>query len=104
NPSPMGLLPVPSLPDGTPMSQEQFNALPEAERSAFERRSADAHDAIGSTGRQLRHLDAEAGNAIEAVDREVTRFVVGRVLDDLRSRFEGDGLGEHFAAVEADVV
>lgn len=104
NPSPIGLMPVPCLPDGTPMSQEQFNALPEAERSAFERRSADAQDAIGATGRQLRHLDAEAGSAIEAVDREVTRFVVGRVLDDLRSRFDGEGLSEHFTAVEADVM
>jgi predicted ATP-dependent protease len=104
NPSPMGLIPVPCLKDGTPMTQEQFNSLPDADRAAIERRSADAQDAIGATGRQLRHLEADASAAVEAVDREITRFVVGRVLDELRKRFNGESLGEHFTAVESDIV
>lgn len=104
NQTPMGLVPVPAAPNGSPMSQEEFDALPEARRAELEQQSGVATAAIATSLRQVRHLEAEATNAVEAVDAEITRFVVSPVFDDLRRSFPGAALSQSLSAIEADIV
>lgn len=104
NQTPMGLVPVPIGANGAPMSQEEFDAQPDQRRREIEQRSGEAAAAIANAFRQVRHFEAEAATAVEAVDAEITRFVIGPVLDDLRQMFPNGTLGESLAAIEADIV
>jgi predicted ATP-dependent protease len=104
NSTPMGIVPVAARPDGTPLTQEEFDALPPDQREQLEQRGVQVQEAVGSALRQARHFEAQATDAVEAVDGEITRFILGPVLDDLRKQFATDGLAEHLAAVESDIV
>ncbi len=103
NPTPMGLVPVPRDPAGNPMTPDEYNALPPAARETLDTTVSGVQEAIATAMRQVRHIEAQARQAVEAVDREITRFVVGHVFEDLQQRFGGDGLHDHFAAIESDV-
>ena len=104
SPTPMGWMAAPVKPGGTPMEADEFAALPEAERRPIEARGEEVQKAIAAAMRGLRQLDLEARQRLLALDREVTRFVVGPILDDVKARFGEHGLLEHFAAVEKDIV
>ena len=104
NQTPMGLVPVPAGPAGSPMTQEQFDALPEASRAEIEKRSGDAVALVATALRQVRHFEAEATDAVEAVDTDITRFIVGPVFEELRGRFPDGELAASLAAIEADIV
>ena len=100
NSTPMGIVPVAARPDGTPLTQEEFDALPPDQCEQLEQRGVQVQEAVGSALRQARHFEAQATDAVEAVDGEITRFILGPVLDDLRKQFATDGLAEHLAGLE----
>lgn len=100
----MGLTAIPISPDGQPLQPEAIAALPEEQRQALAQRAELVEQAITATARELRRLDVEAREAIAAVDREVTHFVVGHVLDELRMKYGPLGLVEHFDAMERDIL
>jgi len=104
NNTPLGLVAIPARPDGTPMSPVEFNALDAATRERIERAIVQQGEAIESTMRTIRHIEAQARTAVSAVDKEITRFVLGPILGELRAKFPGAELEQHFAALEADVV
>jgi predicted ATP-dependent protease len=103
NPTPMGLLAAPLKADGTPMQAEEFAALPPAEQHPLEQRGAKVQEAIADSLRVFRRLDVEARERMVAVDREVTRFVVGPILDEVREQFGEYGLESHLKAIEEDI-
>ncbi|MBI5948096.1 MAG: AAA family ATPase [Chloroflexi bacterium] len=104
NPSPVGLVPVPMAADGTPLTPEVYNALTDAQRHDWEGRSTAVQEEIVAAGRELRKLETQARQAVEALDREVTRFVVGPIIDELERVYGPYGLMPHLAAVEDDIV
>lgn len=103
NQTPVGLVPVPCQPDGTPMEQQQYDGLSEEQQHDLEHRSGVAQEAIASTFRALRHLEAGASAVVEQVDAEITRFVLAPVLEELRAAFPDPKLARHLSAIESDV-
>lgn len=104
NPTPMGWMSAPLGKNGQPLTGEEFAALPAPEQQALQGRNDQVQEAIATALRELRQHDLEARERILALDREVTRFVVGPILDDVGQRFGQFGLAPHFAAIEADIV
>ncbi|MFN0145428.1 MAG: Lon protease family protein [Dehalococcoidia bacterium] len=104
NATPMGWMATPVKADGTPMEADEFTALGEAERQPIEARGEEVQKAIAAAMRGLRQLDVEARQRLLTLDREITRFVVGPILDDVQARFAQYGLLDHFAAIEKDIV
>jgi predicted ATP-dependent protease len=104
NATPMGLVAMPLGRDGRPMSPEAFASLPAADREPIEARGERVQALIAETLRSLRRLEADARERIRQVDADVTRMVVGPIVDDLQQRFDEVGLGEHLEAMEADIV
>jgi predicted ATP-dependent protease len=103
NATPVGLVAVPRAADGTALTQEAFNSLsPEVQRTLAQRGDA-VQERIAATLHDLRRVDLAAHEAIEALDRQITLFVVGPAIDDLRRAYGAYGLGGHLDAVEADV-
>ena len=104
NPTPMGWMSAAVGESGQPLTGDEFAALPAKQQSVLEARNQQVQEAIATTLRELRQHDLEAREQILALDREVTRFVVGPILDGLSQRFGDFGLTPHFAAIEADIV
>jgi len=104
NITPMGFVAVPIGQDGRPLAPEVVASLPEELRAAIDQRGEAVEEAVGATIRELRKLDTQAHDAMEALDRDVTRFVVGHILDELREKYGAYGLTAHLDAVEADII
>ncbi len=104
NPSPAGLVPIPMAADGSPLTPEVYNALADAQRRDWEQRSAAVQEDISAAGRELRKFEAQARQAVEVLDHEVTRFVVGPIVDEMEQVYGPYGLNPHLAAVEEDIV
>jgi predicted ATP-dependent protease len=102
--TPMGFVAVPIGQDGRPLAPEVVASLPTELRNAIEQRGSAVEEAVTATIRELRKLDAQAHEAIETLDRDVLRFVVGHILDDLREKYAQYGLADHLQAIEADIV
>jgi len=99
-----GLAAIPVGKDGQPIPPDVIAALPEDARQAIVHREELVEEAISTTGRELRKLDVEAHDAVEALDRDVTLFVIGHFLDGLRERYGALGLADHFDAIERDIL
>ena len=104
NATPMGWLSAPLGKNGEPLTGGEFAALPAEEQQALNDRDQQVQSTIATTLRELRQLEVEARERILALDREITRFVVGPILDDLVRRFGEFGLTAQFAAIESDIV
>jgi hypothetical protein len=79
--TPMGFVSVPLAEDGSPMAPEVFNKLAEEERTAFDDRGRVVQEAIGVTVREMRRLEAEERQVVEALGKNVVQYVVRPVLD-----------------------
>ena len=104
NVTPMGFVSAPRGRDGAPIPAEQINQLSEDQRQELDERGRRVQESVSDTVRDLRRLDTRAREAIETLDKDVTRFVVGPLLDDLRGKYPQPDLVKHFNAIEADIL
>jgi predicted ATP-dependent protease len=104
NVTPMGFVVMPMGQDGRLLSPEVIAGLPADLRAAIEKRSEGVEETVSSTVRELRKIDSGVHDAIDLLDRDVARFVVGHILDDLREKFGPFGLSEHLDAIESDIL
>ncbi len=102
--TPMGILTVP-LVDGKPIGPDAFALLTEERKMRIAAASGELRDKVDATVRSLRQLDREAHEAVHAVDRELTLFAVGHVIDALRVKYEGHAaVVRHLDAIREDIV
>jgi predicted ATP-dependent protease len=104
NVTPMGFVAVPVGQDGRPLLPEVLSSLPNELRATIEHGGEAVERAVTIAVRELRKLDVQAREAIEALDQEVTRFVVGHHFDELREGYGQYGLADHFDAIERDIL
>lgn len=102
--TPAGFAATPIGPQGQPLSSAALQELSEEDRASLEERRREVSQLIEDTMRELRQADANAREAIANVDRDVARFVVGGIIDDLRNEFGAYGLKDQFDAIENDIV
>ncbi len=102
--SPMGLLIIP-VKDGEPLSEEEFSALsPEVKGQLLQKREG-LQEELKKAMRQVRGLDKEANEAVQALDREVALFAVGPSVDGLVEKYESlPEVVDYLNAVRDDIV
>jgi predicted ATP-dependent protease len=87
NASPMGIATVPLKPDGKPMSQEEFEQLPEGDREVFQERGRELQSAIGQAMVQVRRLEKEAQTRLQEQEKAAVLAAVSPLVDELRMEY-----------------
>ena len=96
---------VAPIRDGAVISPEDFQKLPENERHQTQADIEALQGELEQTVRQLPLWDKERRERIRALNREVTMFLVGHAMDELRAKYrESVEITAYLAAVEKDVI
>ncbi|MCS7005944.1 MAG: ATP-binding protein [Thermoleophilia bacterium] len=100
----MGVASIP-LVDGKPITREQFEQLPEAEREAIAKATSEVEERAAAFVRQVRRLEQEATRRVRELEREVALYAFEPLLRELRERFgEIEGVLSYLDAVRDDVL
>ncbi|MEX2446894.1 MAG: ATP-binding protein [Dehalococcoidia bacterium] len=78
------------LIDGTPVSDEDFMALPEEQRNAIQERRRDLEQTVQEGLLRVRALERTSAESTVKLDEDVTAFAVGHLFEPLAARFAGD--------------
>jgi lon-related putative ATP-dependent protease len=102
--TPMGFAVAP-LRDGGVISPEDFQKLPATERKQTQADMEELQGALEQTIRQLPSWDRERRERIRELVREVTMFVVGQAMEELRAAFRTfSDISAYLDAVEKDII
>ena len=87
------------------MSPEDFRKLPEAERERAEKAIQELQQELQETIQQIPRWDKERREKVRDVNREVTNFAVGHLIDTMRQEYKAlPDVVAHLDAVRADVI
>ena len=84
--TPVGMMTVP-LSQGRPLSDEEFQRLPDQLRHEMEQHNKEIQERIADTLRQVRQMQKEATERVRQIDHDVALFTVGPHLDELREAY-----------------
>jgi hypothetical protein len=102
---PNGIVSLPLLGPGKPMSEEAFELLPEARKAEIRINGEQLQERVDAVLVAVRRLEREARERQETLDREAVLFAVGHELDALRARFGAQPrIGAHLDAIRTDLV
>jgi hypothetical protein len=81
---PMGVATVPLKPDGQPMTQQEFEQLPDEERHALQTRGEELQSLISQAMLKARRLERAAQGRLEELDKNVALFAIAPPLNEVR--------------------
>jgi lon-related putative ATP-dependent protease len=84
--TPVGMVAVP-LSHGKPLSDEEFQHLPNRTQQELEQRNKEIQERISDTLRQVRQIQKEGTERVRQLDHDVALFTVGPHLDELRENY-----------------
>lgn len=91
--------------EGQVISPEQYQNLPQAEQDQVQADISVLQDQLLATIQELPRWEKELRNRLKALDREMTLFAVGHLMDELRQKYilllE---IGQYLNAVQQDVI
>ena len=103
--TPVGINTIPLKPDGTPYSQEEYEALPEEEREAILKRQEELQEAIRDTFQQLGQLEEEWQEARRQLTRRAVQFLIEPRFSQLKRKYAGlERVQVFLAEAQADIV
>ncbi|MGH2560280.1 MAG: Lon protease family protein [Thermomicrobiales bacterium] len=76
-----------ALHDGQPMTPQAFEQLTPPEKADIEARGKQVQTEIGASVRQMRQIEKEAQERVEALDREVALFAAGPLFAELQEAY-----------------
>jgi lon-related putative ATP-dependent protease len=102
--SPMGFALVP-LADGRPMTEPEFQGLPEAERARLQQVRQGLEEELKSRMKQVRQLQQQVQESAGEVNRQVVLHIVNGLIEDLEEGYQDlADVHEHLHAVEGDII
>ena len=102
--TPSGITPVP-LKEGVPLSEQDYTTLPDPERESINERAGQLQQAISRALADIRRLGKAAQEEAREVDREIVRFTLTPVIDELQERYaDFPDVVAYLDQVEADMV
>jgi len=102
--TPTGIVYFPAL-DGKPMTQEQFENLPEDLKNTYEESSKKVEHLISGVIHQLRKIDAEYAEKFNDLDKYAILFAVEPLFEELKNEFSfSEKLLEHFQQLKDHVI
>jgi lon-related putative ATP-dependent protease len=91
--------------EGKVMSPDEFKTLPAEQRERLEKEVEALQEELQAAMRQLPAVLKEGRKRVRELNREITGFAVGHLIDELREAHAGlDGIQAYLDAVQADVV
>jgi len=83
----------------------QFQHLPEAEQARIQKVVTELQESLQKLLRQFQGWHKEAREKLRALHREIARFAVGHLIDNLRENYaDVEVIKTHLNAVESDIV
>ena len=102
--TPSGLAVAP-LREGEVMSPDEFQKLPEEERTRFEKEIADVQEQLQQALPQARQWERQAREKVKELDRQVATFAVGGMMDEIREKYADLAhVVDYLNALQKDVV
>lgn len=102
--TPMGVATVP-LVEGSAMSREQFEQLPDEERDAINQKMEALRGRIQEALSQARQLDNQARRRVQELDREVAMLAIGDSFSEVKARHKGQAqVAGHLERMAEDIV
>ncbi|MCW5751869.1 MAG: AAA family ATPase [Alphaproteobacteria bacterium] len=102
--TPLGLTIVPTR-EGQVMSSEEFHKLPEEEQEALKHKLERLQRQLEAIVRKVPDWDRERREEVRKLNREMTKFAVGHLIDELREQYADlPDVLEYFADVEQDIL
>ncbi len=102
--APFGILIVPVL-GGRPLSDAEFQSLPPAAREDIQRRRDALQEDLKVAMKEIRALEKLAQERLTELDRHVTLYMVGGLIDDLREKYrELPEVLEYLDALQKDIL
>ena len=102
--TPLGFMFAPARA-GEVIPPQEFEALPAEERQRLEAAVEQLRAALEKIVHQLPRWQRERRERVRELNRDVARFAVGGLMEDLRSRYRHlEQVIEHLNAVESDIV
>ncbi len=99
-----GLVLVPTR-EGHPISQQDYENLPEAERDELDHRGEALQDRLNEVLRRVREREKEMREAIAAMEKEVMLFTIGHLFDDLEEKYASfEAVLVHCANCKKDIL
>ncbi|WP_324715714.1 ATP-binding protein [Carboxydochorda subterranea] len=93
------------LVDGRPITQEEFEALPEERRKALEAANKEIHSHMADVTRRIRALEKQAKERVRELERQVALAAVSQPMAELREKYASvPGVIEYLTAVEKDII
>ncbi len=103
--SPAGITTVPVGPSGEPLTPEQFNALPQEQRDAIERRGRDLQEGVAEALRKVRIVEREARDAVRELERRAVSSTASPPVTRLKDRYRDQTkIVEYLDHLLADVI
>ncbi|MCC6900504.1 MAG: AAA family ATPase [Polyangiaceae bacterium] len=101
-PSGVGFAPV---KNGEVLAPDEFEKLPEAERKGLEKTVGELQAALQAGLRELPRWGKQARDQVRELNREVTRYAVDQLVDDVTQRYlDLPKVTAYLEAVRADVI
>ena len=93
------------MADDKVIEPEAFQALPEADRERLQKDVESLQEELQAVLGQLPALVKQSRQQVGELDREITRFATGHLIDDLHRKYGGlDDVRRYLDAVRQDVV
>ncbi len=105
NVEPMGMMIIPAKEDGTPMTPEDVQHLPEERKEELKRKSAELQKELNATARRIQQMEKELRQRLKDLDREITLKVVGSFIQELREKYADLGhVLTYLEEIQEDIV
>ena len=102
--TPAGLVFAP-MKNGEILGPEEFEQLPDAERRRIESEIASLRQEVGSFMSRLPAIEREGREKLRNLNREVTTFAVGNLIEEVRRKYESlPQVISHLDAIEHDII
>ncbi|MEW6044875.1 MAG: ATP-binding protein [Bacillota bacterium] len=93
------------LVEGRPITQEEFESLPEEERRALEAANKEIHAHVADVTRRIRTLEKQARDQVRELERKVALAAVSQPIAELKEKYAAlPRVIEYLGAVERDIV
>jgi len=103
--TPIGINTLPLSDSGEPLSQEEYDGLPEDKRDEIRTRQGEVQSLIQEHLQEVAHLDEARETEIKELAKEAVLFMIKPSFDQMRGRYEGlDRVIEFIDAVQKDIV
>ena len=93
------------LVDGRPITQDEFDALPEEERKRLENVNKQLHEHMAEMTRRIRALEKQAKEQVRELERRIGLSAVSQPMADLKEKYAAfPRVLEYLSQVEADII